>query len=121
MDSKKILEKLLKIASNQQKIITKLAQAQQPPSQHLAPRPLLKENISVALRHKLGPDASQIASIGISQSGLQGGAQFKVQYSSQQNIANPKALEDKISDAVVALQKEGLQGMPMGNFYVERV
>jgi hypothetical protein len=120
MDSKKILEKLLKIASNQQKIITKLAQQQLPP-QHLAPRHVVKENISVAIRHKLGPHASQIASIGISQSELQGGAAFKVMYSSQQNIANPKALEDKIYEAVVALQKEGLPGMPMGNFYIERV
>lgn len=127
MDSKKVIEKLLKIATNQQKIIMKLAQVQDPgagatpAAQRLAPNVVQKENVSVALRHKMGPAASQIASIGVSTSGLQGGAAFKVTYSSQQKIANPKALEDSIYNAVVALQKEGLPGMPMGNFYIERV
>ena len=39
MDSKKVIEKLVRIAANQQKIINKLAQqaAMQPPAQGLAP------------------------------------------------------------------------------------
>lgn len=134
-NDKEIIKKLLSIATKQQKIITKLAQEKAPnsnpdqpvptgnelPPQHLQPNPVKKENPSVAVREKMGPAASQINSIGFSTQGVQGGAKFKVQYSYNRPPQNQADLEKKIGDAVEAVQREGLPGMPMGSFYVEKV
>jgi len=43
MDSKKIIEQLIKIADKQQKIINKLAQVAEPPAAHLAPASVNKD------------------------------------------------------------------------------
>jgi len=129
-NDKEIIKKLLAIATKQQKVLTKLAQVvetekpaatnTEPPPQHLQPAPVKKENPSVAVRQKMGPMAAQIASIGFSTQGVAGGAKFKVQYSTNKPPQNQAALEDAIAKAVNAVQQDGLPGMPMGNFYVEK-
>lgn len=119
MDTKKVIAKLIKIAEAQQKIINKLAQ-DMPSAQSLQPNQQVHKSVPVAIREKMGPLASQIASVGLSQQGLQGGAKFKAVYSVNAEPKNRQAVENAIADAVEALQKENLVGVPMGSFYVER-
>jgi hypothetical protein len=120
MDSRKILEKLFKIAQNQQKIINKLAQGTDLATP-MKPNMAKHQNASVAIRSKMGPLAQEIASVGVSQEALQGGAKFKVTWSANQEPkSGEQAVEDSIAAAVQALQNEMPSPVPMGNFYVER-
>lgn len=60
MDSKKVIERLVKIADNQQKIIQKLAQQAglEPPAQQLAPQqPLMRHEIGPAVTALMSPQA----------------------------------------------------------------
>jgi hypothetical protein len=128
MDNKQIIEKLMKIARNQQKIIEKLAQvipnpamSSPPPPQAgvaQAPKHLSEEGI---IKQKLGTNAGKVTKLYVVKQNLASGADFKVQYVASQKGTD---LEKIVGDAVVAVQtdpntKTSCPGFPAGKFYVE--
>ena len=144
MDSKKVIEKLLKIATQQQKIIQKLAQAQQglppdslpnsqftigdpKPQQTNPPPPPTPMPINApkhmspgdAVKAKLAPQhAGTIALLRV-----KGGNPFAVEYVTKGKF-DPKtqnALEDAIAAAVNAAQRDGAPGVPKGQFSIAKV
>lgn len=103
MDSKKILEKLLKIASNQQKIITKLAEAQQPAPQP-APQPLAAKDTTKqtarAILNALPPNVQQ-AIVNIEEKGKEMHVGFKPGQATQANYDAILQTMQKLTDTNV--------------------
>lgn len=142
MDTKKVLEKLLKIAENQQKIIMKLAQQGQqglppdslpnsqftigdPKPQHVnAPPPPTSMPIAApkhmsagdTIRSKLDPQsAAAVALIRV-----RPGKPFTVEYIGKGRFDQNK-LEDAIAKATNTAQSSGAPGVPTGQFTIVKV
>ena len=142
MDTKKVLEKLLKIAENQQKIIMKLAQTQQglppdslpnsqvtftdsgnknkPASPPPTPLPINQPKHVApgdAIKAKLDPQSAGLVAL----VRVRGGNPFNVEYVSKGKVINQAKLEDAIALATQNAQKEGAGGVPTGQFQIVKV
>lgn len=117
MDSKKIIEKLVKIAENQQKIINKLAQ-----EAGLVPAATTgggTQDVSAQVAKALAgiPEAAKAkAGIQEAQFGAQSGfLDVKVKFPSMQYMGSPvaKSVEDKLRAALQGTQFNDASGKPV--------
>jgi len=138
MDQKKVIEKLIKIAQTQQKIIERLAQdgtrqvdfevPDQPthpgPSAapaHKLPMPTpTHASAEAAVKAKMGPDADKVGKLYFTTANLAKGAAFKVQYAPAGAVVDKAHLAKAIENAVSSAQETGNPSVPKGTFYVEQ-